>query len=897
MIGKTISHYRVVEKIGAGGMGDVYKAEDTKLKRTIALKFLSSNTLNSRTEKERFLREAQAAAALNHPNITHIYSIEESKEQNFIAMEYIDGKTLQDLLEAKGGSPIPIEKTINYTIQIAMGLQDAHEKGIIHRDLKSANIMITKKDIVKIMDFGLAKLMNRSMLTQEGTTMGTIAFMSPEQARGDEVDNRSDIWSIGVSLYEMICGRLPFKGDYDQAVIYSIMNEDPEPLTGLRSGVPMELERIVNKAMAKIPDERYQHINEMLVDLKMLSKNLSNSAKIFPATNDISPGSHKSHRQNILPWSISGLTAAIAFTFWFLWQGTLSTESRVMRFVHTVPPGLIIEDTKFYGSALAISPDGQQMVYSATDSSHNTQLYRRQIDQLESTPLIGTEGAGNPFFSPDGKWVGFFAGGRLKKVSLTGGTPVTICEAQAVYGASWDSDNNIIFSPTFTSGLLKVSAVGGTPKAITHLESEKGELSHRWPEILPDGKSVLFTIDTGMDADLKQIAVFSQTEGNRRIVVKEGTNAKYASAGYITFLRAGMLMAVPFDIEKLETTGSEFKIIDGIKFSGAGGGQYSFSRNGILVWISDPGQFPFISEDLSPVSFRKVTESSLMWIDRMGEKQRLQSPPDGYWAPSISPDGRRLALTINLDIFILEIDRGALTRFTFEGRNHLPIWTPDGQHLTFSSARNGHPNLFWKMADGSGTAEQLITSKQHQDPGSWTPDGKILAYAELHPDSNWDILILNVGNNFQSAPFLQTPFNEYNPMISPNGQWIAYSSDESGRSEVYVKPFPIGRGKWQISTNGGREPLWARSGQEIFYREGGNIMAVAVETESSFVIGRPKLLVEEEYNTREMAPFGSPNYDVSPDGRFLMIKPEPGRPSTQINFVLNWFEELKNQMQ
>jgi serine/threonine-protein kinase len=893
MVDSIISHYKIIEKIGAGGMGEVYKAEDTKLKRTIALKFLSPTTLNSKTEKDRFIREAQAAAALNHPNIAHIYSIEETKTQNFIVMEYIDGKSLQDLLDASGGSLLPIDQALNYTIQVATGIQDAHDVGIVHRDIKSANIMITKKDVIKIMDFGLAKLINRSMLTQEGTTMGTFAYMSPEQAQGKKVDNRSDIWSLGVVIYEMFCGQLPFKGDYDQAVVYSIVNEEPEPITALRSGIPMEVERIVKKAMAKNPDERYQNINEMLVDLRILKKNLSNSTQKSPLTSNIPPGSGKFQRYNLLPWAISLVLTIVAIVLWILWLETPSTENHVIRFVHALPPGQIIEISRSYGSAISISPDGTQLVYSATDSS-GTRLYRRQIDQLESTPINGTDGSENPFFSPDGKWVGFFASGKLKKVSLADGVPKTICEAQSGYGASWGSDNNIIFSPTFTSGLLSVPAIGGRPQAITYLKSEEGELSHRWPEILPDGKTVLFTINTGMNADLKSIAVFSSITGKNHIVIREGTNARYVSEGFITFLRAGMLMGVPFDVNSLETTGPEFKILDGVKFSGAGGGQYSFSRNGTLVWISDPDQFPFTSEDQSPVSFRKVAESSLTWIDRNGVEEKLQSPPDGYWTPSISPDGRRLAVTINLDIFILELNRGVLTRFTFEGRNHLPIWSPDGQQITFSSARNGHPNLFWKRADGSGIAKRILLSKQHQDPGSWTPDGKKLAYAELRSNTNWDILILNTEENFQSTPFLNTTFNEYNPMVSPDGRWLAYSSDESGRSEVYIKRFPTGGGKWQISMNGGREPLWARSGQEIFYRNDGNIMAVAVEKGTSIKVGRPTLLIEGEYNSREMTPFGSPNYAVSPDGRFLVIKPEPINPPKQINFVLNWFEELNS---
>jgi len=893
MIGEIILHYKIFEKLGEGGMGVVYLAEDTRLKRQVAIKFLPSHIAQNSDERKRFEIEAQAAAALNHNNIAHIYAIEETDNEMFIVMELIDGIELKDKIKS---GPINIEYATNVAIQIVEGLQTAHKKDIVHRDIKSSNIMITEDGKVKIMDFGLAKFVNRTMLTQQGTTLGTIDYMSPEQARGETVSNSFDIWSLGVVLYEMVSGQLPFKGDYEQAVVYSIMNEDPEPITGLRTGVPIELERIINKAMAKSPDERYQNIDEMLVDLRILKKTLAILVKKASTGSKTFNIQKKTKRQFIIPWSITVLTVVVAIVVWILYLTTPQPEQMLMRFVHSLPPGQMIEDVEFYGSAVTLSPDGSQLVYTATDSGGSTQLYRRFIDQFEATQINGTKGAGNPFFSFDGQWVGFFASGKLQKISLAGGVPITICEAQTGYGASWGPDNTIIFSPTFTSGLLRISAAGGTPQIVTKLKSAEGELSHRWPEILPDGKSVLFTINTGMDADAKHVAALSLTSGKRSIVVRDATDARYTSAGYLIYVRAGLLMAVPFDVEKLEVTGPAVKVLDGVKYSGEGSGQYSFSRNGILVWIPAPGIVPFISEDSSPVSFRKVAESSLVWIDRQGVSQRLPLPLDGYWAPSISPDGRRLALTIELDIFILDLDRSALTRFTFEGNNHLPVWSPDGQRLTFSSARNGHPNLFWKMTDGSGVAEQLLTSKQHQDPGSWSPDGKILAFAELHSETNWDIWLLRLENDPGPEPFLQTRFNEYHPMISPDGRWLAYTSNESGRQEIYVRPFPGGRGKWLISTEGGREPLWSRDGSELFYRTGGKLMAVTINTESSFVAGRPRLLFEGEYDGKEMQPFGSPNYDVSLDGRFLMIKPDPSPPSTQINFVLNWLEELKQSI-
>jgi len=519
-------------------------------------------------------------------------------------------------------------------------------------------------------------------------------------------------------------------------------------------------------------------------------------------------------------------------------------------------------------------------------------LYRRSIDGFYPTTIPGTEGAGNPFFSPTGEWVGFFTAGKLKKVSLLGGLPINICDAQAGYGASWGIDENIIFSPTFTSGLLKVSAAGGIPSLLTHLSSDKGELSHRWPEVLPDGKSVLYTVNTGMDGDTKHIAVYSHVSGKQRILIRRSTYARYMHDGYLLYYRGCLLFAVQFDIENLEIIGNEVKVLEGIKISGAGGCQYSISQNGSIVWVPSDDQNLINSGSSSPVNFRKVAESNLLWIDRLGKAKPVINTLRGYWAPSISPNGQQLAVNIDLDIYILEMYRETLTRFTFEGRNHLPIWTADGKNLVFSSARDGHPNLFRKKADGSGKAEKVLFSKQHQDPGSFTPDGKILIYTELIPKTNWDIWVMQLDDSSSAKPFLQTQFNEFNPMISPDGLWLAYTSNESGQNEIYVKPFPKGDGKWVISTDGGSEPVWARNGSELFYRNSGLLMAVKIKMGSTFIADKPKKLFERDYDPNEMNPYGSPNYDIGNDGRFLIIESTPSSPSTQIFFALNWFESF-----
>jgi len=467
MIGKSILHYKIIEKLGEGGMGIVYLAEDTKLDRKVAIKFLPPHVGTHSEERKRFDIEARAAAALNHPNITHIYAIENVDEQVFIVMEYIDGITLMDKIHQ---APIKLDELIKIAIQISEGLQQAHTQGIVHRDIKSSNILLTKNNETKIMDFGLAKLAEKTRLTKPDTIMGTTSYMSPEQTQGKKLDHRTDIFSLGVVLYEAITGLHPFKGEYDQAVIYSIINDDPEPITGLRSGIPMEFERIITKTMAKIPDERYQHVEEIIVDLRALEKNLDGNVTKRSVDKPEFSRINKRSRWTPVLWIISAMIMTIVVTVWLTKELIPLPDRSIIRFAHSLPADQKLELFKFYGSAVIISPIGNMLVYSATDSSGVTMLYRRSIDQVQSTAIPGTESAGSPFFSPDGKWVGFFADGKLKKISLMGGTAISICNAQSGYGASWGPDDTIIFSPTFTSGLLMVSVDGGTPKMLTNLD-------------------------------------------------------------------------------------------------------------------------------------------------------------------------------------------------------------------------------------------------------------------------------------------------------------------------------------------------------------------------------------------------------------------------------------------
>jgi len=644
MIGKTISHYKILEKLGEGGMGVVYKAEDTKLERTVALKFLSLTSIGDE-EKKRFKREAKAAAALNHSNICHVYAIDEADDQTFIAMEYIEGKSLEELVGANGGKPMPIDKAIDYATQTAAGLQAAHEKGITHRDIKSANIMVTKKGQIKIMDFGLAKLANRSKLTQLGTTLGTAAYMSPEQSRGENTDHRADIWSLGVVLYEMISGQMPFKGDYEQAVIYSIQNEEPEPLTGLRSGVPIALDGIIAKALAKDAQTRYQHVDELPADLKGIETASVTRSRIS-TVKELSEGFKPSAGSKLgksLPWMVAVLALGFALTL-FLQQRnkTSPVTERVNIAVLSSPEQQVFRQDI---PALAISPDGTQLAYSITENGV-TQLYIRPMNNFESTPIKGTENASAPFFSSDGQWIGFWADGKLKRVAAAGGAPETICDMPSFRGASWGSDDMIIFSPEYASGLMSVRGSGGEIQVVSRLDTTRGERTHRWPQVFPGGEWVLYTIGDENNPNSyinAELAIQSIKTGERHILNVHGEMARYVEPGYLIVARNGVLLAAPFSLEKFETTAAPELVVSNVAGNpGSGVSYFDLSGSGKLVFI--PGN--------------SNEELELVWVDHKGQVEPLPLPKKPYSTPRVSPDGKKIAVTIgqaygaNSDIWI-----------------------------------------------------------------------------------------------------------------------------------------------------------------------------------------------------------------------------------------------------
>ena len=891
--GTTLGPYEIQAPVGSGGMGEVYRARDMRLDRIVAIKVLPAHLADEPERRERFEREARTIASLNHPHICVLHDIGRQDGIDFLVMEYLEGETLAQRL-LKG--PLPLDQVLQYAIEIGDALDKAHRKGVTHRDLKPGNIMLTKSG-TKLLDFGLAKLRHdaapaiplsqlptataKDAVTQEGTILGTLQYMAPEQLEAKEVDARSDIFAFGVVVYEMATGKKAFEGKSQASVIGAILKDDPPPMSSLQPMTPPALDRAVKKCLAKDPEERWQTARDVCDELKWIAED---GSQITLAPTAAGKGI-RARWQGALLWGVTSLLLA-AITGLAIWNLKPSPPQPVTRTVINLPPGQQLAGLE-NGPAVALSPDGTHLAYVAGQGGMR-QLYLRAMDSLQASPISGTEGAVTPFFSPDSRWLGFFASGKLKKVSVSGGAALTLGDAPQPRGASWGSQGMIAFAPIQASILVQVSDAGGTPHPLTHFE--KGESGHGWPEFLPGGKAVLFAGGaSAVTFGNAHVAVQAVGSGERRNLIG-GTNPRYAHSGHLVYAQGGSLMAVVFDPRLLTVRGTALPVVEGVLQSPiSGDAQYSFSGTGSLVYV--PGGLQGV-------------QSRLVWVSRNGAEQPLAAPVHAYLNPRLSPDGRRVAVGITeqeSQVWLYDLSRETLTKFTFEGSvNNYPAWTPDGKRIAFQSNREGPLNTYWQLADGSGGLERLTTSDVTQTPNSWSPDGQLLAVLEVNPTTGRDIWVLRMGDPGtpgharQAQPFLQTRFNESAPQFSPDGHWLAYVSDESGRYEVYVKPYPGPGGKWQISTEGGTEPVWNPKGRELFYRSGDKMMALEITMRPSFSVGKPKVLFEGAY---EPTPVTFPNYDVSPDGRrFLMLKDVGQEQSpAQINVVLNWFEELKQK--
>jgi len=890
-VGTQLGPFEILSPLGAGGMGEVYRARDSRLGREVAIKVLPAAFSQDADRLRRFEQEARAAGMLNHPNILTIFEIGTHEGSPYIVSELLAGEELRAQLN---GGALPVRRAVDYAQQTACGLQAAHEKGITHRDLKPENLFITTDGRVKILDFGLAKLKRQPVhagvdseaptalppQTDPGTVMGTVGYMAPEQVNGQDADHRADIFALGVVLYEMLAGRRAFDGASSVAVMSAILRDEPEELQEINDKIPPQLERIVRRCLEKRPGQRFQSAGDLGFALEALStpsgSRLEAAAAGLPTVAEPAgkAGGLRGLNRERLAWVVAGvllvgLLASLPFTIAHFRQAP--AEVRTTRF-SVLPP------EKSTLGAVTISPDGRRLAFIARDAAGKDLLWVRPLDALTAQPLAGTDNAMLPFWSPDSRFLGFFAGRKLKKVEVTGGSPSTLYNASRGGGGAWNRDDVIIFAPNNASGLLRVSASGGEAQPVTTLDSSRQEIFHRFPQFLPDGRHFLyFARSAQLENSAICVGVLDQPQARR--IISADTNVAYAPPGYLLFLREGTLMAQAFDAASLALTGAPFRVAEHVGRGQSNNAYFSVSDTGVLVYQSGG-----------------TAKTQLVWCDRNGKQLGSPGPPGDYFYPALSPDEKRVAIgrddaqTSTTDIWLLDLQRGIPSRFTFDpARNISPVWSPDGSRIVFASNRDGPMNLYQKLSSGAGSEEALLKSSDGKWPSDWSLDGRFILYEQLSLSTQWDLWVFPLFGERQPFPFLQTKFSEQSGVFAPDARWIAYQSDESGSYQVYVQSFPPSGDKWQISSEGGSRPRFRRDGKELFYlAANGKLMAVEVKTNaSSFEFGVPKPLFEAHTTGY---------YAVTGDGqRFLLNPPIAESTGAPITVVLNWAAEVKRR--
>ena len=903
-VGARLGHYQVTAKLGEGGMGEVWRATDTQLNRDVALKILPEAFATDPDRLARFQREAQVLASLNHPNIAQIHGIEEDDDTRALVLELVEGPTLAERISQ---GPIPVDEALPIAKQIAEALEAAHEAGVIHRDLKPANIKVKDDGTVKVLDFGLAKALDpnptgdpsqsptlTAAATQMGVIMGTAAYMSPEQARGEAVDKRSDIWAFGCVAYEMLTGRRSFEGHTVSDTLASVLAREPD-LDGLPANIPPPVRRLLRRCLEKDPRRRLRDIAEGFLQLdEALAESTGGVAVVSE------PAAVSSGRRDAIPMVVAALVLGGLVTggvAWILMQPEALEPRPPVRFTIAAPV------TESFNIALdsadvAISPDGHRVAYLtgvSGDIFGDKQLLLRTLSDFTPTTLAGGAPIYNPFFSPDGEWVGFYDlnASELRRVSVQGGSALPISDLDApMRGASWGDDDTIVFATqTPESGLWRVAASGGVPEQLTTPDEAQGELDHVWPEFLPGSRAVLFTIRASLIED-SLIAVLSLDTGEQRVVVRGGSQPRYAATGHIVYGVGNTLRAVPFDLERLETIGAPIAVVEDVVTKTLGAASFGLSRSGSLVFV--------------PGTQENTEGRTLVWVDRDGREEEIPAPTAPYESPRLSPDGRYVALEVrdpeNEDVMVYDLQRETPTRLTFDpARDGYPLWSPDGQRVLFSSAREGPSNIYSKAADGTGGVERVTTSDGNQTPLSWSADGQSLVIYDFS-NGQGDLALVSFGAENETEGLIETQGADIHGEVSPDGRWMAYASNESGQFEVYVRPFPdVDDGRWQISRDGGTSPVWAPDGQELFFRAaaaGSDVMVVAVETEPTFSPGNPEILFSAPY--RISGPGRGRPWDVAADGRFLMVRESAAGQNTEatprIVMVQNWFQELSERV-
>lgn len=884
--GSRLGSYEIVELLGEGGMGMVYRARDPRLERDVAIKIVHAIHADDPECAARFGREARLLASLNHPHIATVHGFDEAGSTRFLVLELVEGVTLAARLRE---GPLPVREALTLAIQIAAAVEAAHERHIIHRDLKPANIKITPAGTVKVLDFGLAKCLSpgpaaaaialgptlTSGGTGEGVILGTAAYMSPEQARGKDVDTRTDIWSFGCVLFDMLTGRRAFPGDTLSDTVAAILTREPD-WTALPPDLPMSIRRLLGRCLQKEVNHRLRDIGDARFEIE---ESLSSSGDSSSAV--ATPAGPAASRSPLGRWNPASVAAGALVTgamlggglLWLLEPAGRATERPTVQFTLPLPGEDRLADLDF--QMLAIAPADTHIVYVAGRRGR-FQLFLRALSSIEAQPLAGTEGALNPFFSPDGQWIAFFAAGKLRKISIGGGSVRDIADAEIGFGGAWAADNTIVFAASNASALSRVSADGGTPEPFTTLDTTRGEFSHRWPEVLPDGRTVLFTIGTVGRWDDADIAAQALDGGKRRILMQGGTFPRYATTGHLLYARRGSIYAVPLNLRTYDVTGAGTPVMDNVLESVDGAAQFAISRAGSIAYIPGGGS----------------AGRTLVWVDHDGNAQPLAAAAAAYRAPRLSPDGRTLALGIAggpEQIWTYSIPDNKFAQLTLDGGSS-PVWSADGQRIFFSATRGGPPALFVKAADGSSDEQRLTKGERAHVPFSAAPNDGSLLFGEFDAAAGRDILRL--GADGVSRALLATPADESAAAASPDGRWVAYVSDDTGRAEVFVAPMDNPGRRVQVSSQGGAEPVWRRDGGELFFRSGRRMMAATVRTAPSLAAAPPRQLFEAEFETGSA---GSPAYDVSKDGmRFLMLRPAAADSERrELRVVLGWSAELK----
>jgi Tol biopolymer transport system component len=876
--GSRLGPYEILAPIGAGGMGEVYRAKDPRLGREVAIKVLPLSFSQDADRLRRFEQEAKAAGVLNHPNITAVYDIGSHEGAPYVVQELLEGETLRAELASGAFAP---RKAIECAREIAEGLAAAHEKGIVHRDLKPENLFVTRGGRIKILDFGLAKLtespsgrqatnLPTSTPTEPGVVMGTLGYMSPEQVKGKPADARSDIFAFGAVLYEMLSGKRAFHGDSAGETMASILKEDPPELSVTNQSISPGLERLVRHCLEKNPERRFQNSSDIAFALQSLSEG---SGSVVPGAPTLSG---RRVPRGLL-WGIAGLLAgAIAATLTIGHGSPRTSPGRPIRFEVAAPQNQRVVGT------VALAQDGSRLAFIAREPGGATMLWIRALGDPKAEVLRGTEGAELPFWSPDGKSVGFFAGGELKRIAISGGPPQTVAPATPdVRGASWGADDRIVFAPSFSGPLMRISASGGKPEPATTLGKGRNEGTHRWPWFLPDGRHFLYYAVEGGGAEPGEIFVGDLGSGDVKHITQSSSLAVYAS-GYLLFVRGGTLVAQAFDADRLELRGDAAPLAVDLPSNAQASGQraLSASLDGILSWRTQP------SSTSQPVLF-----------DRQGHELGRLAEAGAWGCPRLSPDRQRLAIARAVtesgvqDIWMIDIARNVATRMTLDPADDTnPSWSSDGTRLVFQSTRKGAlADLYIMRADQPGTEELLLGSEASNTPESCAPDGRSLLFTVSSLRTRRDLWLLPLEGDRKPVPFLASPFNEHNARFSPDGRWVAYTSDVSGTSEVYVRPFRESGATWRVSNRGGQTPNWKGDGREIYYlAPDGMLMGARVTGAAPFQTEAAaplfKVAVPEYIDTQ---------YDVFADGQRFLVNQQISSKEEPINVLVHWAAGLK----